>query len=166
MERAFRLKKDSDLYQKYFRAFEERKKFKELSTAFFDKNYPKFKGQYTMTSRLFVYDSKEILDKYWKGELCRTRDRSGLFQLKKKSKTQQLWESEVVSHINIDDYTATVFWWWDYISKGSYALWHHGDEVYGKLYSEAKFELTDDMVEIKLSEYYAVKEELEKELKQ
>lgn len=162
MERAFRLKKDSELYQKYFREFEEKKKIQGVKH-YLDKYYPKFKGRYRMSSRLCVYDSKKFLDEYWKGELCQTRDRSGLYQLKKNSKTQKLWESEVVSHINMDNYTATDFWWWDYISKGSYALWHHDNEVYGKLYSEAKFELTDDMEEIKLSEYYRVIEELKDE---
>lgn len=49
--------------------------------------------------------------------------------------------------------------------KGSSALWHNGEEVYGIIKSESEFKLPEGAEEIKLSEYYMAVEKAEEKMK-
>lgn len=84
MEKAFKAKKDSKLYQDYFRSETERKKFKELGNAFFDKIG--YKGSYTLTRNLMVKDYLSTLSEFFPNELCKYANSNGLYKFKVKSR--------------------------------------------------------------------------------
>ena len=72
------------------------------------------------------------------------------------------WHETVSSKVDMNIIDQLWCWYWPYINKGSYALWHHGDELYGYLSDEHKetLELPDYMEPLKMSEYYAIKEQI------
>lgn len=55
------------------------------------------------------------------------------------------------------------FWYFDCLMRGKYNLWDYNGEVYGYLESAYELKLTEDMEEIKMSEYYKIIEEIENE---
>lgn len=158
MEKAFKVKKDSKLYQDYFCSEAEKKKFKELGDAFFDKIG--YQGAYTLTHNLMVKNNLSTLSEYFPNELCKNANSNGLYKFKVKSPTQKRWEQEVISQINMQAYEAIKFWWMNCIWSGRYTIWDYNDEIYGMLESK-DIKLTEDMEEIKMSEYYRIIEEIE-----
>ena len=161
MGKAFKVKKDSKLYQDYFRSEAERKKFKELGDTFFDKIG--YNGAYTLTHNLMVEDYLSTLSKFFPNELCKYADSNGLYKFKIKSPTQKRWEEEVISKIDMEAYNAIKFWWMNCIWSGRYTIWDYNGEVYGMFEAKGDIKLTDDMKEIKMSEYYRIIEEMEDE---
>lgn len=159
MEKAFKIKKDSKLYQNYFRSEAERKKFKKLGDAFFDKIG--YEGSYTLTNNLMVKNNLNTLFKLFPNELCKNANKNGLYKFKVKSPTQKRWEKEVISQIDMEAYNAIRFWWRNCIWSGRHTIWDYNGEVYGYLESDYELKLTEDMEEIKMSEYYRVIEEIE-----
>ena len=161
MEKAFKVKKDSKLYQDYFRSEAERKKFKEFGNTFFNKIG--YKGAYTLTRNLMVKNNLSTLSEFFPNELCKYANSDDLYKFKVKSKTQKRWEEEVVSQIDMEAYNAIKFWWMNCIWSGRYAIWNYNGEVYGMLESKKDIKLTEDMEEIKMSEYYKIIEEIKNE---
>ena len=96
-------------------------------------------------------------------ELYKHANRDGLYKFKIKSPTQTRWEEEVISQINMEAYKAIKFWWAPCIMSGQFTIWDYNGEIYGCLESKGDIKLTEDMEEIKLSEYYKIIEEIEDE---
>lgn len=101
------------------------------------------------------------LSEFFPNELCKNATKEGLYKFKVNSQTQKLWEKEVISKIDIKAYEAIKFWWINCIWSGRYTIWDYNGEVYGMFEAKDNIQLTDDMEEIKMSEYYKVIEEME-----
>lgn len=156
MEKAFKVKKDSRLYNNYFISKSEKERFRQLANSFFDSIG--YNGHYTLTRRLMV-DQSELFP----NELCKTQTREGLYRFKINSPTQKQWEQEVVDKIDMKSCNCNDFWYLDCLMRGKYSLWDYNGEVYGYLESDYELKLTEDMEEIKMSEYYKIIEEIENE---
>lgn len=156
MEKAFKVKKDSRLYNNYFISKSEKERFRQLANSFFDSIG--YDGRYTLTRRLMV-DQSELFP----NELCKTQTREGLYRFKINSPTQKQWEQEVVDKIDMKSCNCNDFWYLDCLMRGKYSLWDYNGEVYGYLESDYELKLTEDMEEIKMSEYYRIIEEIENE---
>lgn len=154
MEKAFKVKKDSRLYNNYFVSKSEKERFRQLANSFFDSIG--YDGRYTLTRRLMV-DQSELFP----NELCKTQTREGLYRFKINSPTQKQWEQEVVDKIDMKSCNCNDFWYLDCLMRGKYSLWDYNGEVYGYLESDYELKLTEDMEEIKMSEYYRIIEEME-----
>lgn len=161
IEKAFRVKKDSRLYRDYFISDNEKRKFQKLGDAFFDKIG--YDGAYTLTRNLMVKNSLSTLSEYFPNELCKNANPNGLYKFKVKSPTQKRWEEEVISQIDMEAYNAIKFWWMNCIWSGRYTIWDYNGEVYGMFEAKNDIKLTEDMEEIKMSEYYRIIEEMEDE---
>ena len=156
MEKTFKVKKDSKLYNNYFISKSERERFRQLANSFFDSIG--YDGRYTLTRRLMV-DQSELFP----NELCKTQTREGLYRFKFNSPTQKQWEQEVVDRVDMEACNCNDFWYFDCLMRGKYNLWDYNGEVYGYLESDYELKLTEDMEEIKMSEYYKIIEEIENE---
>lgn len=154
MEKAFKVKKDSRLYNNYFTSKFEKEKFRQFADSFFDSIG--YNGRYTLTRRLMVDKSK-----LFSNELCKTQTIEGLYRFKINSPIQKQWEKEVVDKVDMKACSCNDFWYFDCLMRGKYNLWDYNDEVYGYLESDYKLKLTESMEEIKMSEYYKIIEEME-----
>lgn len=163
VEVAFKVVKGSKFYNDYFNAKEERQKFHDLAREFFNRNGFLEKGSYIQSERLHIELTDEEQEKY-SSQLMKYYDNYGMCVFKKKSKIQKKWEEEVYNKVDHSKIEKIKFWWLVYISVGSYALWDYEREIYGYLKNNNKdsIKLSDDMEEIKMSEYYRVIEESEK----
>lgn len=153
-EVAFKLSHGCELYNQYMVAKDEKIKFNDLAKRFASKHF----GTDEMTYRMLptLYCSKDT-----SGQTCKAKSGS-LYKYKKNSALQKAWESEVTSHINFGPIDALDFWYWGLISHGSYSLWSYNDDVYGYLSSKTEEpKLPDGAQEIRMSEYYAVIEDME-----
>jgi hypothetical protein len=162
-EKAFIVKPGSELYKLYFDAREEKLKFNDLALAFLKKHNfcesmtvgmsPIFRAKMTAEER-------EIYAPQVKKATV-----NGLTEFKRKSVAQACWTEEVASNVNFDLIDKFKFWFLGFIYSGSYNMWHHGKAVYGYLSNRngENIELSADMVEIKMSEYYKAMEEVEAE---
>jgi len=159
VEQAFKVVPGSDFALKYIVALSEKKKFVSLADAFF-KNHNLNPEKYGLLGGLRMSMDDDERKKF-ESQLRKDLDESGLVVFKKKSPMQKAWEEEVVSKIDFDAKDCVKFWWISYIMRGSYALWDHKGEIYGLLTdkSASEIKLTDDMIPIKMSEYYAAMEE-------
>lgn len=63
----------------------------------------------------------------------------------------------------MEAYEAIKFWWINSIWSGRFNLWDYNGEIYGMFEANGDIKLTEDMEEIKMSEYYKVIEEMENE---
>lgn len=156
MEKAFKVKKDSRLYNNYFISKSERERFRQLANSFFDSIG--YDGRYTLARRLMVNQSE-----LFPNELCKTQTRESLYRFKINSPTQKQWEQEVVDKVDMEACNCNDFWYFDCLMRGKYNLWDYNGEVYGYLESAYELKLTEDMEEIKMSEYYKIIEEIENE---
>ena len=154
MEKAFKAKHNSNLYNNYFTSKSEKEKFRQLANSFFDSIG--YDGGYTLTRRLLV-NRPELFS----NELCKTQTREGLYRFKLNSPTQKRWEQEVVDKVDMKACNCNDFWYFDCLMCGKYNLWDYNGEVYGYLESKGDINLTEDMEEIKMSEYYRIIEEIE-----
>lgn len=160
IEQAFRVAKDSTLYNEYFEAQTEKQKMHDLARAFFEKHDLLNEGLgYRMIEQLAMQLTPEQKEKY-KTQLKKLEDADGMCYFKKASPMYKEWHETVTSKVDFNIMEQLWCWYWPYIGQGSYALWHHNDELYGYLSDKYKesLALPEYMTRIKMSEYYAVKE--------
>lgn len=163
VEQAFKVKRDSDFYNKYFAAKDEREKFHQLAKDFLSaNNLDPQKYCLTQTLRMSLTEQ----EREWLGSQIRKyEDENGLWVFLKKSPMQKAWEKDVTSQINHSLIDFLKFWYLPYIMHGSYALWDYNRDIYGVLTDRGATEikLGEDFVPIKMSEYYAAREEAEED---
>lgn len=159
-EVAFRVKKGSDLYNKYFAAKAEKNKFVGLAHEFFAKRGLADSARYRLSPDLCLELTPEQKDRF-KTQLKKYCDSDGLYCFKRRSKMQAAWESEVVSQVNLRVLDAVSLWYWPCISRGRQSLWNYEGELYGYLSSNTDIKLSEEMEPMKLSEYYAIAEEVQ-----
>ena len=159
-EQAFRVAKGSKLYNKYFETLAEKQKMHDLARVFFEKHdLINYGLGYRMIESLAMQLTPEQKEKY-KAQLKKQEDPNSMCYFKKASPMYKEWLDTVASQVDFDIIDQLWCWYWPYINKGTYALWHHNDELYGYLSDEhkEKIELSDYMTPIKMSEYYRVQE--------
>lgn len=162
-EVAFKVKKDSDFYNKYFKSWNEQQKFHTLARQFFEKHDLIDKNMsYYQSERLSLSLTNEQKEQF-KGQIHKHVDKNGLILFNKNSKMQKEWTENVISKIDITVINYFKLWYFGIIDKGRYALWHYNNEVYGYLSDSYKDEidLPDYAIQIKLSEYFSIVEEYE-----
>ena len=160
IEQAFRVAKGSRLYNEYFEAHTEKQKMHDLARLFFEKHDLLNDGLgYRLAENLILQLTSEQVEKY-KTQLKKLEDKDGMYYFKKASPMCREWYETVGSKVDMNIIDQLWCWYWPYINKGRYALWHHNDELYGYLSDEHKdkIELSDYMEPIKMSEYYAIQE--------
>ena len=158
-ELAFRVKKDSKFYNKYFETESEKQKFHDLAREFFIKYDLIDNAKYYQEEFLALQLNEEQIKRF-EGQLKKYTDKNDMRLFKKNSVMQKEWTETVVNKVRMNLLRYMNFWYFPYISHGSYALWHKDDEIYGYLkeLSDSQIKLSDDMTPIKMSEYYAVYE--------
>jgi hypothetical protein len=164
IEQAFRVSPTSTLYQQYFLADAQKIRFHALARTFFAKHGFPLEGPYTgyyMNENLCMQLSPEEREKY-ATQLKKLVDANEICYFKKNSKLNKAWQEEVVALCDLKQLDATWCWYFPYINKGKYSLWHADRELYGYLMDEHKttLDLPDWMERIKMSEYYAIQEAL------
>lgn len=160
VEQAFRVIKGSKLYNEYFETHAEKQKMHDLARLFFKKHDLLDDGlSYCLREDLVMQLTPEQQKKY-NTQLKKLVDKNEMYYFKKSSPMYKEWQATVVSGVDLKVLDQMYFWYWPYISKGQYALWHYKEELYGYLYDECKEKLTlpEYMEPIKMSEYYAVRE--------
>ena len=160
VEQAFRVIKGSKFYNEYFETYAEKQKMHDLARVFFEKHDLLDDGlSYALREDLVLQLTAEQQDKY-AAQLKKFVDNNNMRYFKKSSSMYKEWVDTVVSKVSMKIIDQMSFWYWPYINKGRYSLWHKNDELYGYLMDEYKdtIKLSDYMEPIKMSEYYAVKE--------
>ena len=160
IEQAFHVAKGSRLYEEYFESLAEKQKMHDLARVFFDRHDLLNDGLgYRMIEGLAMQLTPEQHELY-ATQLKKLIDKDGMCYFKKASPMYQEWLREVSSKVDFNIIEQLWCWYWPYINKGRYALWHDNDELYGYLSDEHKdkIELSDYMEPIKMSEYYAIME--------
>ena len=160
VEQAFKVAKGSKLYNEYFETQAEKQKMHDLARVFFKKYDLLDDGlSYCLREDLVMQLTKEQQKKY-AAQLKKLVDKNEMYYFKKSSAMYKEWQADVVSAVDMKIIDQLYFWYWPYINKGQYALWHYNDELYGYLYDEhkEKLNLSDYMEPIKMSEYYAIRE--------
>lgn len=160
-EVAFVVQSDSEFYNKYFKAKEERQRFHDLARKFFEEHDLLDNGEYYQTKFLGLKLNPEQ-KKRFANQLKKYADENGMNIFKKNSPMQKSWSEDVVSKVDFVVLDAIKFWHFPFIDCGSYNLWDYNGVVYGFLKDKYKEEirLADYMTEIKMSEYYSVIESL------
>jgi hypothetical protein len=161
-EIAFKVKSDSEFYNKYFKAKEERQHFHDLARVFFEKYDLVDNAEYYQTEFLGLKLNAEQKKRFAE-QLKKYDDENGMSVFKKKSAMQKVWNEDVTSKVDFETIDAIRFWYFYFINKGKYNLWDDGHgTIYGYLQDDYKEEigLADYMIEIKMSEYYSVIESL------
>ena len=94
-------------------------------------------------------------------QLKKTVGDNEMYYFKKSSPLYKEWYETVSSKVDVNIIDQLWCWYWPYIGKGSYALWHKDEELYGYLSDDnkEKIELSDYMEPIRMSEYYLIQEE-------
>lgn len=161
-EVAFTVKSDSEFYENYFKAKEERKHFNDLVKTFFEKYDLNDVEEYYQTKFLGLKLNNEQKERFVT-QLKKYDDKNGMSLFKKNSLMQKSWNKEVTSKVDFQIIDKIGFWYLGFIGCGSYNLWDNDDIIYGYLKDKYKDEiqLADYMTEIKMSEYYSVIESLE-----
>lgn len=162
-EIAFIVNPNSEFYNQYFKAKEEKQRLHELAKKFFEKYDLVDGGKYYQTKFLGMQLNAEQKERF-ANQLRKRDDEYGMSRFKKNSPMQKSWSEEVASKIDFDVIDAVKFWYFGLISCGSYNLWDNKGTIYGYLkdnYINENISLRDDMKEIKMSEYYSVIESLE-----
>lgn len=157
---AFRVKRDSDFYAKYFDAREEKIKFKQLAAPFFKKHG--IDGSYYITRCLAVKMPREQREKF-ADHIKKNPDSKGFYWFKKKSPIEKEWEETVVAQVDFNRLEQNDFWWMSHIMCGTYSLWDFEGDIYGYLEDSYQKDIkpADFMEQIKVSEYYAAIEKAE-----
>lgn len=161
-EIAFVVKPDSEFYNKYFKAKEEKQHFHNLARVFFKKYDLLDNAEYYQTKFLGLKLNSEQ-KKRFAGQLKKYDDENGMSIFKKNSAMQKAWNEEVISMVNFEVIDVVKFWYFGFLNHGSYNLWDYNGSIYGYLkdsYRE-EIQLADYMTEIKMSEYYSVIESFE-----
>lgn len=161
-EIAFIVRPDSEFYNQYFKAKEERQHFHDLAMDFF-KKYDLFDNAEYYQSEFFGLKLNAEQKNKFANQLKKHDDNNGMSIFKKKSAMQKSWNEEVTSKVNFEIINAIKFWYFGFIYHGNYSLWDDNNGiVYGYLKDNNKEEirLADYMIEIKMSEYYSIIESL------
>lgn len=161
-EIAFVIKSNSEFYNKYFKAKEEKQHFHDLAKAFFEKYDLIDSGAYYQTEFLGLTLNAEQ-KKRFADQLKKYDDENGMSIFKKKSAMQKDWNETVTSKVDFKTIDVIHFWYFDFINQGKYNLWDDGHgTIYGYLQDNDKEEiqLADYMTEIEMSEYYSIIESL------
>lgn len=161
-EIAFTVKSDSDFYNNYFKAKEEKQHFHDLARVFFEKYDLLDNAEYYQTEFLGLKLNSEQKKKFV-GQLKKYDDENGMSIFKKNSAMQKAWNDEVTSKIDFKIIYGIKFWYLSFIYHGSYSLWDYNNVIYGYLKENLidEIKLADYMTEIKMSEYYSVIESSE-----
>lgn len=162
VEQAFRVTKGSKLYNEYFETHAEKQKMHNLARVFFEKHDLLNEGlSYCLREGLVMQLTNEQREKY-ASQLKKQTDVNNMCYFKKASPMYKEWAASVVSSVDMKIIDQMYFWHWPYINQGQYTLWHHDEELYGFLsdYHKEKLELPDYMEPLKMSEYYAIKEQI------
>lgn len=156
-EMAFIVKHDSELYNKYFDAKEEKQRFHDLARAFFEKYNLLDSARYYQAEFLGLELNDEQKQRF-EGQLRKNDNKDGMSIFKKNSIMQKSWNEEVTSNIDFDIINKISFWYLDFIHYGNYNLWDYDGNIYGYLKDnmDGNINLADYMTEIKMSEYYSV----------
>lgn len=162
VEVTFKVNKDSDFYKQYFASKKEKQKFHDYAREFFLKYDLIDSSNYYLAEFLGMQLTSEQ-KKRFEGQIKKYDDYNGMTLFKKRSAMQKEWTDNVVNKVDMSVLNSCRFWYFPYISSGSYNLWDKDGEVYGHLTDKYKEEikLSDDMIPIKMSEYYAVFESLD-----
>lgn len=161
-EIAFMVRPDSEFYNKYFKAKEEKQHFHDLARAFFEKYDLLDNAEYYQTEFLGLKLNEEQKNRF-ANQLTKYDDKNGMSIFKKRSAMQKSWNENVTSKVDFKTIGALRFWYFPFINKGRYNLWDDGHgTIYGYLEDNYKEEisLADYMIEIKMSEYYSEIESL------
>jgi len=157
---AFKVKHDSDFYKQYFASKDEKEKFRQLAVA--------FTAKHGIDGDIYVSKVLAVKPPHGKHRAFADQtkvkpDKEGFYWFKKKSPIRQMWDAEVVPHVNWEHINKMDFWWWGHIQCGSYSLWDRDGEIYGYLEDRAQKEIApaDFMEPMKMSEYYAIIESYE-----
>lgn len=161
-EIAFIVRPNSEFYNKYFKVKEEKQHFHDLAKAFFTKYDLLDNAKYYQTEFLGLSLNSEQ-KKRFAGQLKKYDDENGMSIFKKKSAMQKAWNKEVTSKIDFNIINEIKFWYFSFVTYGSYSLWDYAGDIYGYLKDNARDEinLADYMMEIKMSAYYRIIESLE-----
>lgn len=161
-EIAFIVKRDSEFYNKYFKAKEERQYFHNLARAFFEKHDLLDDSEYYQAEFLGLKLNAEQRQRF-AGQLRKNDDKNGMSIFKNKSAMQKSWNEEVTSKINFEIINKINLWYLGFLHYGSYSLWDYNKNIYGYLKDNLSdnINLADYMTEIKMSEYYSVIESSE-----
>ncbi len=160
-EIAFIVNPNSEFYNKYFKAKEERQRFHDLARVFFEKYDLVDSGEYYQTKFLGMKLNTEQKERF-ANQLKKYDDENGMSRFKKNSPMQKSWDDDVISKIDFDIINAMKFWYFGFIGQGSYNLWDNKGTIYGYLKdnNSNEIKLADYMTEIKMSEYYSMIESL------
>ena len=161
-EVAFCVVKDSGFYKAYFETKAERDKFHQYAREFFEMYDLLDKNTYYQSEVLGLGLTKEQKECF-EGQIKKHPDDRGMSIFKKTSPMQKAWNEDVVSKIDFYILCQNDWWYGGIISHGRYSLWDYNGEIYGYLSDKYKEEiqLPEYFTEIKLSEYYRIKEESE-----
>lgn len=161
-EIAFVVKQDSEFYNKYFKAKEEKQHFHDLAKIFFEKYDLINNAEYYQAEFLGLKLNAEQKNKFAE-QLKKHDDKNGMSIFKKNSPMQKEWNKDVTSKVNFEIIHAINLWYFGFIYCGNYNLWDYNGSIYGYLKDSYKeeIELADYMTEIKMSEYYSVIESIE-----
>lgn len=157
----FRVNPDSEFYKQYFEAQEERKHFRELAKAFFDKY--EIDGSYYHCANLEVKFQDDAVRQKFADQLCVKPDARGFYRFKKSSALNKEWLATVTSQVDFKRLEKCDLWFLDVMMSGTYSMWHMDGEIYGKVEESHLVapKPASYMIPIKLSEYYAVVEQAE-----
>ena len=156
-EVAFTIKSDSEFYNKYFKAKEEKQHFHDLAKAFFEKYDLLDNSEYYQAEFLGLKLNDEQKQRF-AGQLRKNDDKNGMSIFKNKSIMQKSWNEEVISKINLKIINKVKLWYVDFLNYGSYSLWDYNGNIYGYLKENLSdnINFADYMTEIKMSEYYSI----------
>lgn len=156
-EIAFVVKRDSEFYNKYFKAKEEKQHFHDLARAFFEKYNLLDSARYYQSEFLGLELNVEQKQRF-EGQLRKNDNEDGMSIFKKNSIMQKSWNEEVTSKVDLEAINKISLWYLGFISYGNYSLWDYDGNIYGYLKDNMtdNINLADYMTEIKMSEYYSV----------
>lgn len=161
-EIAFIVKRDSEFYNNYFKAKEERQRLHDLAKVFFEKYDLLDNSEYYQAEFLGLKLNAEQKQRF-AGQLKKYDDENGMSIFKKRSDMQKSWNEEVVSNVDFEIINKIKLWYIGLIFVGKYNLWDCDGDIYGYLRNDFsdRINLPYHMTEIKMSEYYSVIESAE-----
>lgn len=168
MEVAFRVKKDSDLYRKYFLEKAEKERAAKLGSQFMEDHLPGV-NVYAMRRQLTVELTDEQRDEFSDQLKAKGEASQGhyFYTFKKNSPMNKLWVEEVYNKLDNAAITGMFFWFRDFFPHASFkcstSIWDGKDgEVYGLVETkdpQTCLQVPVYVERIKMSEYYARLEE-------
>ena len=163
-EIAFTVNAESNFYKDYFGAKVEKEKFHQFAKVFFKKHDLADSEKYYLCDSLGLFLNEGQRQRFSK-QIKKNTDSKGMTLFKKNSPMQKMWNSDVVSKISLDVMNKCVFWWIGIVQAGTYTLWDYNGNIYGRVTdkNDNKINLPEHFIKIKMSEYYSVIEEMEKD---